>query len=148
MIHAGMYSYDRRTAADLGGSAEFKELLERNLRLDGRQVVVRNFHGLGGYDAVSVNFINLPQGVGRAGGGAEAENNRMMFWVEGFDKADEHAPPPSGKVKVEQRVSALPRQYRLRAKTGMPAQVAKYLADFLNRVVKEVEPHYTHTERP
>ncbi len=135
-----------RYAADEGGSEDFIKLLESLLRLDGRQVRLINKSTLGGlsYADVYVNFINLPAGIGGAGGGAEAENNRMSFWVRGFGKDDPHAPPPSGKVKVEHHTSALPREYRLRAKTGTPSQIAKYLADFLNRVVKEVEPRFTH----
>lgn len=94
-------------------------------------------------DSVYVNFINLPRGVGSAGGGAEGENNRMSFHVEGFGPAD--SPPPSGKVKVEMRVSSLPRERKLRAKSGPPAAIAKYLANFLRTIVREVPPRFTHS---
>jgi hypothetical protein len=152
-----VYSYDRRFAAEaeLGGSAEFVTKLQGRLNVGDRHVSIRNKHSLGGYDAVYVNFVNLPKSKG-AGGGAEAENNRISFWVNGFDKKDEHAPPPSGKVKVETANPALytgdeyTRENRvvLRAKSGTPDQVAKYLADFLNNVAKKVPPRYTHSEPP
>lgn len=142
------YSYDRTASADEGGSEDFVLELQKHLSLQGRQVRIRITPMTYGkkYDAVYVNFFNLPQGIGGAGGGAEAENNRMSFWVRGFDGDDPHAPPPTGKVKVEMSNSALPRQYRLRAKTGRPSQIARYLAEFLNMVVKEVEPLFTHTK--
>lgn len=131
-----------RFAAEGGGSEEFIKAVESHLNLQGRQITFDNESRLAGnrYDTVFVNFINLPTGHGRGGGGAEAENNRMSFFIEGFGKETPHSPPPTGKVKIEMRVSALPREYRLRGKTGTPAQVAKYLADFLNNVVKSVEP--------
>jgi hypothetical protein len=139
-----------RFAAEGGGSEEFIKAVESNLNIQGRQVRFDNESSLGGlrYDTVYINFYNLPKGYGRAGGGAEAENNRMLFRVEGFGKETPHSPPPTGKVKIELSVSALPREYRLRGKTGTPAQVAKYLADFLNKVVKEVKPNYTHSTPP
>lgn len=138
------YDYDRRVANSQSlGPTQFAEDLQRMLELDGRQVRITS-KGLGGFSTTFVNFINLPKGTS-TGGGAEAENNRMAFSVEGFDAKDPEASPPSGKIKVEMRVSALPREFKLRSKTGTPAQIARYLADFINRVVKEVEPHYTHT---
>lgn len=94
---------------------------------------------------VMVTFINLPKGIGAAGGGAEAINNRMVFSVSGFDAKDVNA-PARGNVKVEQSTSALPRSHRLRAKTGNPADVAAYLGAFLSKVAKEVPPNYTHTK--
>jgi len=146
-----VYNYDRRIAAEPGGSAEFMEKLKGYLSIGDRQISMRNQHGIGGADAVYVNFVNLPKGHG---GGAESENNRASFWIRGFDKADEHAAPPTGKVKVEMSNSALysgegapSRETRvvMRAKTGTPDQVAKYLADFLNNVVKKIPPRYTHS---
>lgn len=125
------------------GSGPFTQDLLSLLEIGDRQVRIRK----GGHDTVFVNFINLPQGVGGAGGGAEAENNRVMFMVSGFGRESEVAPPPTGKVKVEMRVSALPRSYNLRAKTGTPSAIARYLADHLKRVASEVPPHFTHTAR-
>lgn len=88
-------------------------------------------------DALYVNLINLPRSVsGSGGGGAEAENNRLMLSVYGFR---------SGRLKIEQSVSALPSVYRLRGKTADPTSIARYLAAFLNRVAAEVPPKFTHS---
>lgn len=121
----------------------FSDLLRSHLELQGRQIFYKE-----GATALFVNFVNLPEGIGSAGGGAEAQNNRMMFtitWprVRGV-YADDKA-VAEGQVRVEQSVSALPREYRLRAKSGRPEVIARYLADFINRVVREVPPKYTHT---
>ncbi len=132
-------------AAAVLDRAAFIAELESLLNLDGRRIIV-NRPILGSSATVYINFINLPEGVGGAGGGAEAENNRMMFSVGDFTK--EGGPPPSGKVKVEMKLSMLPREYKLRAKSGPPQAAAKYLADFINKVVKEVPPHFTHTKQP
>lgn len=135
----------------MSGAADFEGLLRSALRFapSRARVTVRHEHRLGGpkhfYESVYVNFVNLPEGAGGGGGGAEAENNRMSFWIHGFYGAEPHASPPSGKVKIEHANSALPREYRLRGKSGKPEVIAKYLADFLNRVVVEVPPRWTHT---
>jgi hypothetical protein len=135
-------------AEETMGAAAFVEALKSHLKLQGRQARVSVSKGMDFVkdESVYVNFINLPSGVGGAGGGAEAENNRMSFWVRGFGV--DSAPPPSGKVKVELSNSALPREYKLRAKSGPPAAIAKYLADFINTVVEKVQPHFTHTVQP
>lgn len=135
-----------RFAADTGGSEEFVKALESQLKLEDRHISISNKSTLGGtsYASVTIHFINLPTRV--PGRGAEAENNRVTLMVEGFGKETPNTPPPTGKVKVKMLVSALPREYNLRAKTGTPSQVAKYVADFLNKVVKEVEPRFTHTK--
>lgn len=121
--------------------------LESQLRLGDRQIRIRIEPSWGHVkkDDVYVNYINLPRGVGSAGGGAEAENNRMSFWIWNFGVAG--APPPTGKVKLEMSNSALPREYKLRGRTGDPRSIAKYLADFLNKVAAEVPPKFTHTLR-
>ena len=103
---------------------------------------------LGSYGALYVNFINLPSDIVGRRGGAEAENNRMMFKVDGWGGSEPNLPPPSGKVRVEQMVSVFPREYRLRAKSGEPSSIARYLADFINRVAVEVPPNYTHSRAP
>lgn len=137
-----------------GGVVEFAELLKSLVDTQGRYLFVRTEHRLGGpshyFESAYVNFVNLPEEVvaSRQGGGAEAENNRMSFWVEGFNGSDPNAPPPTGKVKVSLQTSALPREYRLRAKTAPPGAIAQYLADFLNKVVREVPPKYTHSQPP
>lgn len=137
----------RRAPEMSGGAFEFAELL-RSLVEPGRHLTVRSESRLGGpahyYETTFVNFVNLPSDM--PAGGAQGENNRMMFTVNGFDGADPHASPPSGKVKVEMKLSMLPREYRLRAKTAPPGVIAQYLADFLNRVIAEVPPNYTHSQ--
>lgn len=140
------YSYDRRVSS-AQGSEDFIEMVKRHLSIEDRQIRFKNESNLGGtrYDTVYVNFYNLPKGSGSGGGGAEAENNRMLFSIEGFGQSDPHEAPPSGKVKIEMKVSALPREYRMRAKSGPPEAVARYLADFLNKVVKDVPPKLTHS---
>lgn len=128
------------------GSAEFVDYLRSLLDIGDRQIRLENYSRLGDtYADVYVNFINLPEGIGGAGGGAEAENNRTSFWIYGFDKSDPHASAPRGKVKVVLSNTTLPREHRLRAKTAPPEKIAQYLANFLNKVVREVEPRFTHT---
>lgn len=116
--------------------ADFMDALHPHLDIGDR--VLQSRGGSLGGSTLFLNFYNLPQSVvsARAGGGAEAENNRMMFRVE---------PVAGGKVKLEHSVNALGRGYSLRGKTGTPAAVAKYLADHLNKVVREVPPNFTHT---
>jgi hypothetical protein len=101
-----------------------------------RHFGINNKHSLGRKSDVYVNFINVPKEENPKG--AQGENNRMSFWIEGFPEGNE--PPPSGKVKIEMSVSALDRKYKLRAKTGTPDQIAKYLSDFLKKVTEEVPP--------
>lgn len=98
---------------------------------------------------VSVTFINLPTSrvKERRGGGAESENNRMLFFVEGFN-----GPPFTsesvGKVTVEQLVNnVVPRgdaSSKLRKKTSSPDKVASYLAGYINQVASDHPPNYTH----
>jgi len=155
------YSYDRRTAAeveaaDLGGAKEFIDVLKSHLKPKDRIVSIRpgKSWGLNKEDDVYVNFINLPTSIG-AGGGAEAENNRASFWIRGFGA--DNAPPPTGKVKVEMANSSLyvgqgapSRETRvvMRAKSGPPAAIAKYLADWINKTIAEVPPNFTHSKPP
>jgi hypothetical protein len=136
-----MYSYDRTAAAEPMTAEDFVKEFEKHLNIGDRQVKT-GISTLGGPNrpSVHIRFVNLPKGVGGAGGGAEAENNRMSFMT--------HFPTsPADKIKVEQIVSAMDRKYRMRAKSGHPAKVAKYLADYINRIAKEVEPKFTHTGR-
>lgn len=141
-----------------GGSKAFVDYFGAMLNIGDRRILVRNEHQLGGkfvgdafkprVDDVYVNYVNLPKDAnGGSGGGAEAENNRMSFWVRGFDAFNPDKDGPTGKVKVEMANSALPRSYKLRAKTGSPASIAKYLADFINKVAAEVSPNFTHSKR-
>lgn len=85
-----------------------------------------------------INFTNLPFGIGRAGGGAEAENNRMMLRVVDVQATD-------GKVRVEESVSVFPRESRMRAKTAPAEKIAAYIAAHINKLVEKYPPNYTHT---
>ncbi len=91
-----------------------------------------------GQGTLYVNFYNLPAGVGSAGGGAEAENNRLMIAVH---------EQPGGNVRAELVNSVFPREYRLRAKAGTVEKIAAYVADYLNKIAREIPPHFTHTRR-
>jgi len=98
--------------------------------------------------SVYVTFVNLPtpRVRERRGGGAESENNRMLFSVRGFSSAP--AEDAAGSVVVEQLVNNVgpigAGAPKLRKKTGDPARVAAYLADYLNRVTDSHEPQFTH----
>lgn len=125
---------------------EFMAAVRENVKLDRRVLNMRN-KGMGRYDMVFINFYNLPEDIAghNLGGGAEAENNRLMVMVTGFDPKNPDAPAPTGKVKVETSVNALDRKYSLRGKTGDPAAVAKYIGAHISKIVVEVQPNFTHT---
>lgn len=115
---------------------QFETLLREKTKLQGRQLLVQ---GPTSYSATTfVTFINLPEGVGSAAGGAEAMNNRMSFSIS--------AANGDGKWKLEQMTSSLPRTHRLHAKTDHVEKLAAYLATFISQVVAEVEPRFTHTK--
>lgn len=98
---------------------------------------------------ITVTFINLPtpRAKERRGGGAENENNRMLFFVRDFN-----GPPftlePVEKVKVELLVNNIvPRgdsYFNLRKKTASPDKIATYLAEYVNQVALNYQPNYTH----
>jgi len=107
----------------------------------------RGFTTRPGQSSIAVQFYNLPtpRVQERRGGGAEAENNRMMFWVHGFD---EDSSTPVAKVKVEQSVSSIGQSGRwapkMRSKSGSPDKIAAYVADYVNGIAEQFEPNYTH----
>lgn len=124
-------------------ATDFKTALDGMLRskVGDRHVRVKIDNSFGS-TTVYVDFINLEKSVVPGPNfGAEGENNRILLDVDGF-KGEQ----PAGKVKVEVRKSAIPREYKLRAKAAAPAKIAAYIADFLGKVVKEVKPNYTHTK--
>jgi len=94
---------------------------------------------------VYVTFINLPSDrvKQRRGGGAEAENNRMLFSVNGFNSDPDL---PVVKVQVEQSVNGIARGSvpRLRKKTAFPDKIAAYLAAYINEVAESHGPDFTH----
>lgn len=132
----------RRNAGPMGGLRFIGELRYQTGPVQGTISAVPPSNT----DQLFVNFYNIPK-RGEARDRAELENNRMMFVVTGFGRGSD-VPPPSGKVRIEMSVSALPREYRLRAKTGTPEQIASYLATFLNKVSANVPPRYTHSRAP
>jgi len=101
-----------------------------------------------GRGSVVVNFFNLPASrvKERRGGGAEAENNRQLFFVYGFNAGyTEHV----DRLSVEQGVNGIYDMRgraapRMRKKTAFPEKVAKYLADYINEVASEFPPNFTH----
>ncbi len=141
----------REPAASSGMSADDFVALLQSLAPPDRQTTARfqpSLAGERGGGSVYVNFVNLPPGGGHGGGGAEAENNRASFSVEGFA----HDPAvPAAKVKVDQSVNTFHRAWQgapavpFRAKSGSPDAVARYLADYLKKIVAAVPPRFTHT---
>ena len=128
----------------------FIEYLESKADLKGRVLSIRDRAHAS--TMLYINFFNLPEADVRAnrGGGAEAENNRQMYRVEGFDKKD--VDKPVAKVKVELTLDMLGRgpdraKTKLRAKSGPPAKIAEYLAAHISKMVKEIEPRHTHAEK-
>lgn len=120
-------------------AADFIERLKALTSRGGRQV---NAQKAANSTQLFVRFINLPPGVGGAGGGAEAENNKALFIVTGWEK-DSNGPAPA-KVKVEAATSVF-RTLKLRAKTAAPEVICKYLADHLNQIAEQIPPNFTHT---
>lgn len=140
---AGVRDRSRRDNGDRG--AAFIEDVRRQLDVGDRQVGMRSGQG-----TVFITLINLPRGVGGAGGGAEAENNRLTLVVRGFNRE------PGSKVQVETAVSNLykgggfpSRENRVsvRGRTGTEQAIARYVAESLSRITREVPPNFTHTGR-
>lgn len=125
--------------------AKFIEYLESLVKLDGRTLKIDSSRDT---DQMFINFINLPKGEG-GHGGAEAENNRQMYHIQGFDRKD--SDKPVAKLKIELAVNHLGGygpdrgKSNLRGKTGAPAKIAEYLAAHINKMVKEFEPKRTHS---
>ena len=114
---------------------EFKKLLEGQLKPNGRFIAVSVAKPLANEQLVFVTLINLPEELGKKRD-VEGMNNRLQISID----------LTRPKVKAEQMSSQLPREFKLRGKSGTPAQIAKHVADFLNKVVQEVPPKYTHTK--
>lgn len=89
---------------------------------------------------VFVTLYNIPKTENK---GTNDINNRWAWTIEGFDRKDPSM--KAVKVKVEQRISdGAPRgesiKWKMRAKSGTPAQIADYLAKHIHKIVAEVEP--------
>lgn len=103
---------------------EFKTQLEKHLDIGDRQIALGFGARLGpesSNDPIYITFVNMPSGVEGGGGGADRMNNRALLVVK---------PVAGGKLKLEQ----LDRSFfeKLKGKTGTPAAIAKYAADYLN----------------
>ena len=106
-----------------------------------RNIIVQtDYHGLGPNDFAIITFINIP--YGRNLNGVEALNNRGTYTVNGFAK--DGGPPPKDAVKVEALVNGFGKEHKLRAKTGRPHIIAKYLADYLRGIERTVNPKLDH----
>ena len=107
----------------------------------------KGFTNRPGQSMLAINFYNLPSArvKERRGGGAEAENNRMLFMVHGFD---EDSASPVVKVKLEQSGNGIGSSGnwapKMRAKSGEPDKVAAYLANYINEIAGMFFPNFTH----
>jgi hypothetical protein len=147
----------RDTPAESYGSADFVENVKRQLQIGDRQIHFDNYNQFSKtYDSVAIEYVNLPKGVGSAGGGAERLNNRLLIAVRGFGRQGPHEPAPKGKVSLETMTTSLHKgagfsradRVAVRGKTATPKQMARYVADSLNKIAREVPPRYTHTTPP
>ena len=130
---------------------EFLEILNSSLSplVDRERTVIADFKSSKGFtdrpgsSNVYVNFINLPQERHRQrrGGGAESENNRMLFWISGFN---EDSSDPVDRIKIEQSVNNISGSKNMRAKTASPDKIALYLARYLIETAGSVAPNLTH----
>ena len=124
----------------------FTEVLQELLSVlvhEDRFVVAEVVPRLGGSrDSVHVTFVNLPKSrvKERRGGGAESENNRMLFAVRGFDDDDLS---PTSRVTVEMLVNNTSAK-RMRKKTDVPIKIATYLAAYINEAAASLTPRFTH----
>lgn len=123
LLKAAILSQSQKAQA-IESMNDFKRVFMSRLDLQGRSVAVSG-SPMGGA-SLTIRFVNLP-GVTNFGD-ADAENNKMTFMVDGFETEPQ-------KLKVELLASALPREFKLRAKSGNPAAIAQYLATFINGVV-------------
>jgi hypothetical protein len=124
----------RLTEAATMGSKEFVKEVERLTNLNGKWMKLDNYNKFNQrYDHVIITFINVPGG----GQGAQAMNNRYQITVDGFG-AGEDDPPPKGKVKAAELSGAyFAKQQglkKMRAKTGTPDKIAKYVADYISKL--------------
>lgn len=134
-----------------GTSAEaFEALIRAATTLGDRQMTVEADKSLaeGRPSTVTVRFVNLPRGMtGSSNGGAEWFNNRVVYMVEGF--AASLREPAPGKVSVKELGSFIvDRKLRLRARSGTPAEIAKYLGAHISKLARTIPPNFTHSKPP
>jgi hypothetical protein len=120
-----------------------------------RTLIVSPHHALNGkHTYLTVSFINLPlaRAAERRGGGAENENNRVLFIVDGFSIDPSE---PAEKVSLEHLVNHIHLNKAaegktvnvtrsLRKKIANPDKIATYLATYLNNLADSYAPNFTH----
>ena len=129
-------------------ASAFEKELWKRLEFQNRYMRVNLWSRISGkWDTAEVHFVNLPFDIVEAslGGGAEVENNRLTVFIRGFHPTDVNAAAP-GKVKLEVLVSVFNKRLPLRGKTADPMKMVEYLAGYLNKLAKEIQPNYTHTK--
>lgn len=121
-------------------SAEFVELLNKELDAKDRILKIEGDRsGSMRSGQVFVQLYNVPKSENK---GTNADNNRWMWVIQGFDRKDPDM--KAVKVKIEESINGAPfserAKWKMRAKSGTPAQIADYLAKHIAKVVAEVEP--------
>ena len=121
-------------------ATQFLEILDSSLSPLVDRERTLTVHGQGN---LVVNFFNLSpeRHAQQRGGGAESENNRMLFFVQGFSH---DRSVPANKIKVEQSVNSIRGAKNMRAKAASPDKIALYLAKYLNETAGSVPPNLTH----
>lgn len=113
-------------------SAQIIAAVNKHLSIGDRQIYYKPM-----LPGLWINYYNLPKGSGKAGGGAEAENNRVALLIR----------PKGDKYSVEYKISAIGREWGLRAKTAPLDKLGQYIANHLNKIAKEVPPKWTHARQ-
>jgi hypothetical protein len=125
------------TEAEAMSSKEFVKAVERQVKLQGKYINLDNYNQFNHkYNTVIITFVNI-KGQPGSWGGAQEMNNRYQITVEGFG-AGEDDPAPRGKVKAQELSGAyFAKQQgvgKMRAKTGAPDKIAKYVADYISKL--------------
>jgi len=111
-------------------STEFSQVIERGTP-KGKHINTDPYNQFNkSYDHVGIKFHNTSDLRGVSG-----VNNRIILNVYGFNKEKD---VPSSKVKVELG-SRSPQFDKLRAKTGTPEAIAKYILAYLNNQATKEE---------
>lgn len=118
-------------------SDEFVEAVRERADVGQGYLVTRTRDFQGNYDQAQVTFYNVPEAVGRGGGGAVAMNNRLLLFVDGFGK--QQGEPAKGKVKMHVGAAELlsgAGKKRPRGKTATPEKMADYVAGIISDASK------------
>jgi hypothetical protein len=123
------------------GSEDFAQYIKDHANTGVGTLRISTLSKLGGerYDSATITFYNVPEDIGRGGGGAVASNNRLLMFVDGFGKGF-NEPPPTGKVKFRLGAGEVfygsDREHvkRPRGKTASPQKVAEYVVKIINEV--------------